>query len=163
MRAFSMGGIQMERFFILLNQFLGDYDTKQLVIAGGFGATGGTVALLFGGWPMLLQVLLIMTIADYVTGIMAAGIEGKLRSSVGLIGIARKVFIFVIVSIAHQVDVVLGGQHLLRDATVFFYMANELLSIIENGGRLGVPLPPVIKQAVEVLKGKGGIHDEHRH
>lgn len=143
------GGMGMERWNLLV----------KYVVA----ASGGLTALLFGGWPMLLQVLLIMTVADYVTGIMAAGTEGKLRSSVGLIGIARKVFIFVIVSIAHQVDVVLGGQHLLRDATVFFYMANELLSIIENGGRLGVPLPPVIKQAVEVLKGKGGIHDEHRH
>lgn len=150
----------MERFIEFVGQLVGDYGTKQVAAAGGFGVVG---AYLFGGWPLLLQVLLIMTMADFVTGIMAAGTEGKLRSSVGLIGIARKVFIFVIVSIAHQVDVVLGGQHLLRDATVFFYMANELLSIIENGGRLGVPLPPVIKQAVEVLKGKGGIHDEHRH
>ncbi|EJW14850.1 phage holin family protein [Paenibacillus alvei] len=127
-----------------------------IVIKTTIAASGGVVAFLFGEWPLLLQVLLIMSIADFITGFIASGVEGKLKSKVGLIGIARKVFIFVIVAIAHQVDTILGGQHLLRDATIFFYMSNELLSIIENGGRIGVPLPPVIKEAVEVLKGKGG-------
>ncbi|EPY07410.1 phage lysis holin [Paenibacillus alvei TS-15] len=149
----------MERFIEFVGQLVGDYGTKQVAAAGGFGVVG---AYLFGGWPLLLQVLLIMTVADFITGIMAAGTEGKLRSSRGLVGIARKVFIFVIISIAHQVDTVLGDQHMLRDATVFFYMANELLSIIENGGRIGVPIPGVIKQAVEVLKGKGGDNDGNR-
>jgi hypothetical protein len=60
------------------------------------------------------------------------------------------------VSVAHLVDGVLGDGHLFRDAVAFFYIANELLSIIENGGRLGAPIPPVIRQAIEVLKGKGG-------
>ncbi|BFH66024.1 hypothetical protein J27TS7_08690 [Paenibacillus dendritiformis] len=127
-----------------------------------FAATGGAASFLFGGWPVLLQVLLIIVAIDYVTGVMAAGAEGRLRSSIGLIGIARKVFIFFVVAVAHQVDSVLGDQHMLRDATIFFYLANELLSIIENGGRLGVPLPPVIKQAVEVLRGKGGVNDDNR-
>ncbi|WP_240927433.1 phage holin family protein [Paenibacillus thiaminolyticus] len=118
---------------------------------------------MFGGWPALLNVLLIVVAIDYVTGVMASGAEGKLKSSIGLIGIARKVFIFFVVAVAHQVDSVLGDQHLLRDAAIFFYLANELLSIIENGGRLGVPLPAVIKKAVEVLKAKGGEQqDDHR-
>lgn len=127
-----------------------------VVFKSSFAVSGGVAAFLFGGWPLLLQVLLIMTIADYITGMIAGGLEGKLKSKVGLIGIARKVFIFVMVAIAHQVDTVLGDQHMLRDATIFFYMANELLSIIENGGRMGVPIPEVMKQAIEVLKGKGG-------
>nr|WP_206108826.1 phage holin family protein [Paenibacillus thiaminolyticus] len=128
-----------------------------------FAATGGAASFLFGGWPALLNVLLIVVAIDYVTGVMASGAEGKLKSSIGLIGIARKVFIFFVVAVAHQVDSVLGDQHLLRDAAIFFYLANELLSIIENGGRLGVPLPAVIKKAVEVLKAKGGEQqDDHR-
>ncbi|MDT2269207.1 phage holin family protein [Paenibacillus larvae] len=128
----------------------------------GVASVGGLTSFLFGGWPMLLQVLLVMVIVDYATGLMAAGTQGGLKSEVGLKGIARKVFIFFIVAVAHQIDLILGNQHMIRDATLFFYVANELLSIIENGGRLGVPLPDVIKQAVGVLKGKteGGSKNE---
>lgn len=110
----------------------------------------------FGGWSGVLGVLLVFVIIDYLTGIAAAGMTGKLESNVGMFGIARKVFIFAMVSVAHLVDGVLGDGHLFRDAVAFFYIANELLSIIENGGKLGAPIPPVIRQAIEVLKGKGG-------
>lgn len=110
----------------------------------------------FGGWSGVLGVLLVFVILDYLTGIVAAGMIGKLESNVGMFGIARKVFIFAMVSVAHLVDGVLGDGHLFRDAVAFFYIANELLSIIENGGKLGAPIPPVIRQAIEVLKGKGG-------
>lgn len=152
----------MERLVMMLGQFVGDYAPKQLAATGAVGIFGVIVAHAFGGWPALLTVLLIIVAIDFVTGVMAAGAEGKLKSSIGLIGIARKVFIFLVVAVAHQVDSVLGDQHMLRDATIFFYLANELLSIIENGGRLGVPLPAVIKKAVEVLKAKGGEQDDHR-
>lgn len=119
-------------------------------------AVGGAAAsYLFGGWSTLLGVLLTFVVIDYVSGVIAAGAEGKLKSKVGLIGIARKVFIFAMVAIAHLVDTALGDQHVLRDATIFFYLANELLSIIENAGRVGLPVPAPIQKAVEVLKGKG--------
>nr|WP_237096950.1 phage holin family protein [Paenibacillus dendritiformis] len=122
----------------------------------------GVLVALYGDWTSLLTILLIVVAIDYVTGVMAAGAEGKLKSSIGMIGIARKIFIFMVVAVAHQVDTVLGDQHMLRDAAIFFYMANELLSIIENGGRLGVPMPKVFIKAVEVLKAKGGEEkDEH--
>jgi toxin secretion/phage lysis holin len=118
-------------------------------------AVGGAAAsYLFGGWSTLLGVLLTFVVIDYVSGVIAAGAEGKLKSKVGLIGIARKVFIFAMVAIAHLVDSALGDQHVLRDATIFFYLANELLSIIENAGRVGLPVPAPIQKAVEVLKGK---------
>ncbi|MCL6660352.1 phage holin family protein [Paenibacillus amylolyticus] len=115
-----------------------------------------SVTYFFGGWSGVLGVLLVFVILDYLTGIAAAGMSGKLESNVGMFGIARKVFIFAMVSVAHLVDGVLGDGHLFRDAVAFFYIANELLSIIENGGKLGAPIPPVIRQAIEVLKGKGG-------
>ncbi|MDQ0046054.1 toxin secretion/phage lysis holin [Paenibacillus polymyxa] len=97
-----------------------------------------------------------------MTGLFAAGAEGKkgtgpgLKSKIGLISIARKVFIFAMVAVSHLIDGVLGDSHLFRDAVAYFYMANELLSIAENGGRLGVPVPSIIRQAVEVLKSKSG-------
>jgi len=127
-----------------------------LKVSAGF--IGAAVSYLFGGWGALIAALLTMVAFDYVTGIFAAASEGKLSSKVGLVGIARKVFIFVVVSMAHMVDVVLdSGSNLVRDGVIFFYIANEALSVLENGGRMGVKgIPPVIKQAIEVLKGKSG-------
>ncbi|GEC93914.1 phage holin family protein [Brevibacillus brevis] len=119
-----------------------------------FAAGGAIASFLFGGWSPLLTVLLTFVAIDYVSGMVAAGAEGKLSSRIGFLGIARKVFIFAMVAIAHLVDTALGDQHVLRDATIFFYLANELLSIIENAGRVGLPVPTPIKKAVDVLKGK---------
>jgi len=128
------------------------YDTvfKSLVGVGGAAASH-----LYGGWSALLCVLLTFVIIDYATGVLASGFEGKLSSSVGAKGIAKKVFIFVIVAVAHLVDTSLGEAHVFRDATIFFYLANELLSILENAGRVGLPIPPMISKAVQILQGKG--------
>ncbi|MFF2016204.1 holin family protein [Paenibacillus sp. NPDC058177] len=115
-----------------------------------------TAAFLFGGWSALLTILLVFVVLDYLTGVAAAAKEGKLKSKVGLWGIARKIIIFAIVAVAHLVDQVLGGNHLFRDAAIFFYLSNELLSLIENAGRLDAPIPPGLRQAVEVLRGKSG-------
>ncbi len=117
---------------------------------------GAIASYLFGGWSALLGILLAFVVIDYVTGIIAAGAEGKLSSVVGLKGIAKKIFIFVIIAVAHLVDTALGNAHIFRDAAIFFYLANEVLSIIENTGRIGVPVPPVIRQAVEMLRKKSG-------
>ena len=124
-------------------------------IKTGIAIGGAAASFLFGGWSALLSVLLAFVIFDFVTGLIAAGMEGKLKSKVGMIGIARKVFIFCMVAIAHLIDMSLGDQNFIRDATIFFYLANELLSIIENAGRIGLPVPELIKRAVEVLKGRG--------
>jgi len=123
---------------------------KSIVAVGGAAAS-----YLFGGWSALLSVLLTFVVLDYVTGFLAAAKEGKLNSEVGLWGIAKKVAIFFVVAVAHLVDTALGDAHLFRDAAIFFYLANELLSITENTGRLGVPIPTAIQRAVEVLRGKG--------
>lgn len=120
-------------------------------------AVGGSAAsFLFGGWSSLLSILLAFVVIDYITGVAAAAKEGKLNSTVGGWGIAKKVSIFVIVAVAHLVDTALGDAHLFRDAAVFFYISNELLSLLENSGRLGAPIPPALQKAVEVLKGKSG-------
>lgn len=120
---------------------------------------GGAASYLFGGWSSLLSILLAFVVIDYVTGVVAAGMEGKLSSAVGLRGIAKKIFIFVMVAVAHLADQAAGTQ-VIRDAAIFFYLANEILSIIENSGNIGLPVPPVIVQAVEVLKGKGEVSKE---
>lgn len=123
---------------------------KVLVAVGGASAS-----FLYGGWSSLLTILLTFVVLDYASGLLSAGKEGKLNSQVGYWGIAKKVGIFAVVAIAHLIDTALGESHLFRDAAIFFYLANEVLSVTENLGKLNVPIPPVIKQAVEVLRGKG--------
>lgn len=115
---------------------------------------GGIASFLFGGWSVALQTLLIFVAIDYLTGVIAAGKEGKLSSNVGLKGIAKKVMIFFVVAVAHQVDILLGDGHVFRDAAATFYIANEAISILENAGRIGIPIPEKIYQAIEVLKGR---------
>jgi toxin secretion/phage lysis holin len=109
---------------------------------------------LWGEWSPLLQVLVLFVLVDYSTGLMASGMEGKLNSKVGFRGIPKKVMIFAMVAIGHAIDRAIGDGHIFRDATIFFYLSNELLSIIENSGRIGLPVPDVLKRAVEVLKGR---------
>lgn len=118
-------------------------------------AAGGITGYLFGGWHTLIQILLVFVAIDYFTGLVAAGYEGKLSSKIGFRGIAKKVMIFSIVAVAHLIDTAIGENHLLRDAVIYFYLANELLSILENAGRTGLPVPDQVKNAVQVLKGKG--------
>lgn len=121
------------------------------------GATslGAITGYLFGGWDTLLQLLLVAVIIDYISGMIAASVEGKLSSKIGFKNIPKKIMIFLMVAVAHLVDQVIHDGSVLMDATIFFYLANELLSIIENSGRSGLPVPEKLKQTVEVLKGRG--------
>ena len=118
-------------------------------------AGGSVLGYLFGGWTALLGVLAVFVVVDYATGWMAAAVEGKLKSKIGYTGIARKVGIGLVVSLAHFIDITLGTADMVRDGVIMFYLVNEVLSIIENLGRIGVPIPSVLRDAVEVLKKKG--------
>ena len=115
---------------------------------------GSLVTYLLGGWSALIQILVAFVVIDYVTGVLAAAISGKLNSDIGLKGIAKKVFIFIIVACGHLVDNAMGTQDIVRDAAIYFYIANELLSILENAGGIGLPVPGILKNAIERLKGK---------
>lgn len=125
-----------------------------VVYKTGAAVIGAIVGFLFGGWSELLGILLAFVVLDYVTGVMAAYKEGTLRSAVGFKRIPKKIMIFILVAVSHLIDRAVGTNGLFRDATIFFYLANELLSIIENAGRMGLPVPEQIRQAVEVLKGR---------
>lgn len=130
----------------------------------GAAALGAVVGYLFGGWSELLGILLTFVVLDYITGILAASKEGTLRSAVGFKRIPKKIMIFLLVAVGHLIDRAVGTNGLFRDATIFFYLANELLSIVENAGRMGLPVPEQIQQAVEVLKGKSerGVSNDNR-
>ncbi|WP_026572510.1 phage holin family protein [Bacillus sp. UNC438CL73TsuS30] len=121
----------------------------------GITVIGTFVGWLYGGWSPLLQVLTAFIIFDYASGLLASGVEGKLSSKVGFKGIAKKLMIFCMVAVGHLVDKAIGQGHLIGDSIIFFYLGNELLSIIENAGRTGLPVPDQIKNAIDILKGKG--------
>lgn len=116
---------------------------------------GGVASYFFGGWSMALQTLVLFMAIDYLTGILAAGREGKLSSQVGAKGITRKVMIFIFVALGHSVDQYLGGGNsIFRDGTIAFFIANEFISITENAGRLGMPIPTQITKALDLLNSK---------
>ncbi len=110
-----------------------------------------TIISALGGWDMGLQVLVFFVVVDYITGIIAAATKRELSSEIGAKGIAKKVCIFALVAIGHMIDQY-TGQHLVREFTVLFYMANEGFSILENIKVTGLPLPPILIRSLELLK-----------
>ncbi len=117
---------------------------------------GAAVTFSFGIWNESLTFLLISMAVDYFTGVAASIKEGSgLNSSVGFWGLFKKGLILLVMMITHRLDILLGADMIMGGA-VFFYIANELLSIIENYGRLGLPLPDRLKRIVQVLRDRAG-------
>lgn len=123
---------------------------KALIGLSGACFAEGLCSLL-GGWDLWLKALIVFVILDYLSGVMAAFIEGKLNSEIGFRGVCKKVFIFILIAIAFQLDI-LFGITAIRTATIGFYIATEGFSILENAGRSGLPLPNTLKNAFEQLK-----------
>lgn len=130
-------------------------------ILTGIGVVGGFIASLFGGWDAALTTLIIFMGIDYVTGLIVAGVfnnstkseNGALESRAGWKGLCRKGVTLLIVLIACRLDMVIGSDF-MRDAVVIAFVANELISIVENAGLMGIPVPAVIKKAIDILKSK---------
>ena len=117
-----------------------------------FTAVGGWLGYFLGGCDGLLYALIVFVAIDYITGVMCAVIDRKLSSAVGFKGIFRKVLIFLLVGIANIIDVqVIGTGAVLRTAVIFFYISNEGVSLLENAGHLGLPIPEKIKTVLEQL------------
>lgn len=109
--------------------------------------------LLFGDLDGLMIALAALMVMDYISGVLAAVAQKKLSSEIGAKGIAKKVFMLLIVAVANIVDInVIGEGHVLKSVTIIFYIANECISLIENGGRLGVPVPNKLLEVLEQLK-----------
>ncbi len=125
------------------------------------GAVGAFFAAFFGGWDAALTTLMIFMVIDYLTGIIVAAVfhksektpDGTLESRVGWKGLCRKGVSLLVVLIACRLDLLMG-TNFIRDTVVIGFIANETLSIIENAGLMGVPIPRVIVSAIHVLKEK---------
>lgn len=129
------------------------------VICTSIGIVGSFIASLFGGWTASLTTLLIFMGIDYVSGLIVAGVfhnspkteTGTLESRAGLKGLIRKCSMLLFVLIGYRLDVAVGTAY-IRDAICIAFIANELLSIVENAGLMGVPIPAVITNAIDILK-----------
>ena len=132
----------------------------KIFILSGAACVGAAIASLFGGWNGAMRTLVILMFIDYITGIIVAGVfhnspkcsGGALSSAVGFKGICRKFVILLIVVVACRVDLLLD-TNIIRDATCIGFCANELVSITENAGLMGIPLPRKLVEAIEVLRG----------
>lgn len=125
---------------------------NMIKIMAGIG--GSAASFLWGGWSSILIALFVLVVLDYLTGVITAFVHKKLSSKIGLMGITRKIFIFIVVAVAHWLDMILGMDHILRDGTILFYAANEVLSIFENCGSLGLHIPKKIQDAVLLWQDK---------
>ena len=132
-------------------------------ILAAFALAGSFIARSLGGWDTALQTLIIFMAIDYITGLLVAGIwqksnksqTGAIESRAGFKGLIRKGLILLVVLIGVQLDLILGLQGFCRTAIVMFFCGNEGLSVIENLGIMGIPLPDFIKTKFEQLKIKG--------
>lgn len=133
------------------------WNTIQLV----FSALGGWLGYFLGGCDGLLYALIAFVVIDYLTGVMCAITDKKLSSAVGFKGIFRKVLIFLLVGIANVIDVeVIGTGAVLRTAVIFFYISNEGVSLLENAGHLGFPVPEKIRSVLEQLHDRAEKEEE---
>lgn len=136
-------------------------------ICTGIGVIGGFIASLFGGWDTALVTLMIFMAIDYISGLIVAGVfhnskkseSGALESYAGWKGLCRKGMILLFVLIAYRLDLVIGSNY-IRDAVIIGFIANETISIVENAGLMGIPLPEVITKAVDILTKKAESGDK---
>ena len=126
------------------------------------GVIGGMIASAFGGWNAALTTLVLFMVIDYISGLIVAGVfhasrkteRGTLESRAGWKGLCRKGMTLLFVLIAYRLDLAIGVCY-IRDTVIIGFIANELISIVENAGLMGIPLPSVITKAIDVLTKKG--------
>ena len=126
------------------------------------GIIGAFIASLFGGWDKGLATLIVFMAIDYISGLVVAGVfkksnkseSGALESRAGFKGLCRKCMTLLFVLVAYRLDIMIGTDY-IRNAVIIAFCANEAISIIENAGLMGVPIPEVITKAVDVLQEKG--------
>lgn len=125
------------------------------IISSITGIIGGISGYLFGEPDSFLYCLIAFVLIDYISGVIAAGINKELSSRTGLIGISKKAFIFLIVAMANIADTILiGGENVLRTAVISFFIMNEGISILENADKAGVGVPPILHKFIAMLKNK---------
>lgn len=138
-----------------------DEPMKESVVFSVIGVVGSVIASWFGGWDSSLTTLLIFMGIDWLTGLIVAGVfkksqkteTGALESRAGWKGLCRKGVTLLVVLVACRLDLTMGTT-VIRDAVVIAFVSNETISIIENAGLMGIPIPPIITKAIDILRKK---------
>lgn len=133
------------------------------------GIVGSFIAGLFGGWDASIRALLLFMAIDFLTGLILAGVfrkspktaSGGLQSKIGWKGVSRKCVTLLLVLISAQLDLILGTTY-IRDAVCIAFTVNELISIFENAGLMGIPMPAALKKAIDLLQSKGRMNEYER-
>ena len=107
---------------------------------------------LFGGVDVALTCLIVAIVLDYVSGMIKAYNKKQLSSKIGFSGILKKIGILILVMLSVLVDRVTGDTGAIRTLVIYYFVANEGLSVLENLGESGIPIPNAIKKALKVLK-----------
>lgn len=117
------------------------------------GIIGGFICKFLGGWDMLLGVIVTLVVLDYCTGVLKAIYNKKLSSEVSYKGIIKKVFIFIVIATACQIQKVMSNAIPLREMTLVFFITNEAISLLENAGEF-IPIPEQLKSVLVQLRDK---------
>ena len=131
-----------------------------------FGVTGAALIRLFGGWSEDIVTLITVMSIDFIMGLLVAAVfnkspkseNGSMSSKSCFLGICKKCTMLLFVLVAHRLDISLGTDY-IKPATVIAFIVNELISIVENAGIIGVPMPKIITRAIDLLKNKGESSD----
>lgn len=118
-------------------------------------AISSTILYLLGGWDIALKCLIVVIVIDYLTGVVSAIYNKKLNSIIGTKGIIKKVSYLCIVALSTIIDIITGQTGVIRTLVIYFFVANEGISIIENIAEMGVPIPKKLIDVLEQLKKKG--------
>ena len=122
-----------------------------------------TVVYFLGGLDIALKTLLIFILLDYITGLCKAIVNKKVNSIIGVKGIIKKIGYLIVVALSVQLDNITGSTGALRTLVIYFFVANEGISVLENWGSIGLPLPKKIMETLEQLKKeKGGNENEKK-
>lgn len=131
--------------------------SRETALGGMIAAVGTAVTSALGGWDKALQVLIMLMIADYLTGVLGAIKQKKLNSETMFWGGVRKGVVLVVIALATMCDSLVGNDPIIRTVALYFYSGREGLSVVENLGVLGVPLPAQLTRFLEQLQGKGEV------
>lgn len=137
------------------------------IVCTAAGLVGAAITAFWGGWGEVMTILCVLMAIDYIAGILVAAVwhrspktqTGGLESLAGLKGLIRKVFILALVAVAHMIDRLIGTNY-IRDAVAIAFSLNEIISILENAGLMGIPIPAALKKGLELLRQKAGETDK---
>lgn len=133
----------MKKIFNIKNWNVVDF------LRSGCALVGGSLGKLLGGWDKMLQILVILIVLDYLSGVLKSIFTRTLSSEIGWKGIIKKVMFMLTVAVANLIQIVIGNVVPLREIVIAFFIANEALSILENGGAMGIKYP---KKLIDILK-----------